>query len=366
VQQANRWAMGRIWGPAGLARGVSSSRVPRHRNLARSDRRCIASETDYATSTMARVFVDGQEGTTGLEIQERLVGRRDLELVTIEPERRKDPVARRACIDAADVTVLCLPDAAAKEAVALATRESSRFIDASTAHRTAAGWVYGLPELDRGQRDAIRKARYVSNPGCHATGFVLLVRPLLDARVITPDQPIAAQSITGYSGGGKKLIKSYREGDPERLAPPRPYSLGLLHKHLPEMRVVSGLTQAPLFMPVLGPFYRGMLVCVPLVVQSFRRRTTPRDLHELFTARYAEEPFVKVMPLDSTQCLDDGSMLSPLDCNLTNRLEIFVFGHEDQILCVARFDNLGKGASGAAVQNLNLMIGAPETTGLVA
>ncbi len=315
---------------------------------------------------MVRVFIDGQEGTTGLEIHERLVGRRDLELVTIEPERRKDAEARRSCIDSADVTILCLPDAAAKEAVALATRASSRFIDASTAHRIAAGWVYGFPELSEGQRDAIRGARYVTNPGCHATGFAALVRPLVDAGVITPDHPIAAQSITGYSGGGKKLIQSYREGKPEVVAPPRPYALGLTHKHLPEMRFVSGLEHVPLFMPVLGPFYRGMLVSIPLTVRTLQRQLGAAELHELYSTRYAGEQFIRVMPLADPAQFDDGTMLSPLGCNGTNRLEIFVCGHADQALVVSRLDNLGKGASGAAVQNLNLMIGAAESTGLVA
>lgn len=315
---------------------------------------------------MVRVFIDGQEGTTGLEIHERLVDRRDLELVTIEPERRKDPDARRACIDVADVTILCLPDVAAKEAVALATRSNARFIDASTAHRTAPGWVYGFPELAPDQRDAIRSARYVANPGCHATGFAALARPLVDAGVITPDYPIAAQSITGYSGGGKKLIQSYREGNPEVVTPPRPYALALTHKHLPEMRVVSCLAHPPLFVPVLGNFYRGMLVSIPLEVRTLSRRLGAAQLHELYSTRYAGEQFVRVMPLGDAGQLDDGSMLSPLGCNDTNRLEIFVFGHAEQALVVARLDNLGKGASGAAVQNLNLMIGAAESTGLVA
>lgn len=325
----------------------------------------MVGENDYASPIMVRVFIDGQEGTTGLEIQERLAGRRDLELVAIEPERRKDAQARRACIDSADVTILCLPDAAAKEAVALATREKSRFIDASTAHRIAPGWIYGMPELAPGQRDAIRNARYVANPGCHATGFAALVRPLVDAGVIAPDHPVFAQSITGYSGGGKKLIKSYQEGQPEVVAPPRPYALGLTHKHLPEMRVASGLVHPPLFVPVLGPFYRGMLVSVPLERRTLQRAMELKELQALYAGRYASEAFIQVMPLDNAQSLDDGTMLSPLGCNGSNRLEIFVFGHAEQALLVARLDNLGKGASGAAVQNLNLMIGAEETTGLV-
>jgi N-acetyl-gamma-glutamyl-phosphate reductase len=322
-------------------------------------------ESDYADAAMVRVFIDGQEGTTGLEIHERLSGRRDLEIVSIDPARRKDPDARRDCIDSADVTILCLPDAASKEAVALATRAEARFIDASTAHRIAPGWIYGLPELAPGQRNAIQSGRFIANPGCHATGFALLVRPLIDETVIAPDYPVFAQSITGYSGGGKKLIQAYREGDVERTTPPRPYALGLAHKHLPEMQVVAGLDYPPLFVPILGRFYRGMVVSIPLEVRCLKRALGPSEVHALYAERYRGEPFVKVMPLECTASLDDGTMLNPLDCNGTNRLEIFVFGNERQVLVCARLDNLGKGASGAAVQNLNLMIGAEEATGLV-
>lgn len=315
---------------------------------------------------MFRVFIDGQEGTTGLEIHERLAPRRDIELVTIEPERRKEPDARRACIDSADVTVLCLPDAASKEAVSLATRSESRFIDASTAHRVADGWVYGLPELAPGQRDAIRKARYVTNPGCHATCFALLARPLVDAGVISPKFPTVAYSLTGYSGGGKKLIQAYREGDPEKLSASRPYALGLNHKHLPEMQKVSRLEHAPFFVPVLGPYYRGMLVSIPLEVRTLEKKLGPQAIAELYAARYAGEAFVKVIPAGDTSVLDDGTCLSPLGCNGTNRCEILVYGNDAQVFVAARLDNLGKGASGAAVQNLNLMMGVEETTGLMA
>jgi N-acetyl-gamma-glutamyl-phosphate reductase len=194
----------------------------------------------------------------------------------------------------------------------------------------------------------------------------VLARPLLDAGLIAPDDTIFAQSITGYSGGGKQLIKSYVEGKPEVVTPPRPYALGLAHKHLPEMQFVVGLAHPPFFVPVLGNFYRGMLVSIPLEVRSLARRVAPAELHALYSSRYAGEPFIKIMPLSGNGCLDDGTLLSPIGCNNTNRLEIFVFGHDHQILVAARLDNLGKGASGAAVQNLNLMVGAAETTGLVA
>jgi N-acetyl-gamma-glutamyl-phosphate reductase len=315
---------------------------------------------------MFGVFIDGQEGTTGLEIHERLVNRSDLKIITIDPERRKDPEARRACIDAADVTILCLPDEASKEAVVLGKRESSRFIDASTAHRTAPGWVYGLPELAKGQRTAIASARYVTNPGCHATCFALLVRPLVDAGVIRPDHPVVAYSLTGYSGGGKKLIQTYRDGDKDKYAASRPYALGLKHKHIPEMQLVSGLSHAPFFVPVLGPYYRGMLVSVPLEVRTLAKELGPDAIQALYAERYSGERFVRVLPLADAGSLEDGSCLSPLGCNGTNRAELFVYGHAEQVFVAARLDNLGKGASGAAVQNLNLMMGVDEGTGLTA
>ena len=312
----------------------------------------------------AKVFIDGQEGTTGLEIHERLASRPDVELVTIASDQRKDPSARRACIESADVTILCLPDAAAEEAVALTSAGRGRFIDASTAHRTAPGWTYGLPELAPVQRDAIRRARLVSNPGCHATGAVLLLRPLVDSGILPPDYPVFVHSITGYSGGGKKLIQSFQEGPSEKVAPPRPYALGLKHKHLPEIETYAGLDHAPGFLPVVGPFYRGMLVSVPLEVRRLRRRVGPHEVREVYLGRYGGEAFLRVMPLDDPSALDDGTHLSPLGCNGTNRVDLFVFGHGEQLMVTARLDNLGKGASGAAVQNLNLMLGAPEDAGL--
>jgi len=314
---------------------------------------------------MARVFIDGQEGTTDLEIHQRLASRPDIELVTIAADKRKDVEARRACINGADVTILCLPDAAAQEAVALAGRDgAARFIDASTAHRTSPGWVYGLPELAPGQRQAIRSARRVSNPGCHATGFALLIRPLVDAGVVPPNYPLFVQSITGYSGGGKKLIQSYEAGPAEKVAPPRPYALTLRHKHLPEMKQTAGLANVPGFVPVVGPFYRGMLVSVPLEVRALERTVTPQAIREIYLSRYGTERFIQVMPLGDESTLDDGTHLSPLGCNGTNRVDLFVFGHNEQLFLTARLDNLGKGASGAAVQNLNLMLGVEEATGL--
>ncbi|WP_157906905.1 MULTISPECIES: N-acetyl-gamma-glutamyl-phosphate reductase [Sorangium] len=315
---------------------------------------------------MHRVFIDGQEGTTGLQIRERLQGRRDLQLLEIDPERRKDPAARRALINEADVLITCLPDDAARESIGWIENPRTRVIDPSTAHRTAEGWVYGFPELRPGQREAVRGARRVAVPGCHATGFLALVVPLVDQGLLPRDARVIAHSLTGYSGGGRKMIQAYEQAEGarrEQLRGPRPYGLTLQHKHLPEMRAIAGLDRAPLFQPVVGDFYKGMLVSVPLFADALARPATPAAVHELYTSYYAGEPFIRVMPLGGQGALEDG-YLGAVECNDTNRLDVFVFGKPDQILVVARLDNLGKGASGAAVQNLNLMLGAPEATGL--
>jgi len=314
--------------------------------------------------TMARLFIDGSEGTTGLEIHQRLAGRKDLEIIQIEPERRKDVETRRACYDRADLVILCLPDAAARQAAGWIDDGSTRIIDASSAHRTDPQWVYGLAELGPKQRELVRSARRVTNPGCHATGFVLATAPLIDAGIVDREASLFVSSITGFSGGGKKLIAAYQQGDPEALSAPRPYALSLKHKHLPEMKAVCGLAKTPLFVPVVGPFYRGMLVSVPLPAESLRRQGGRALIRQALADRYAEEPFVTVAPLDAEPYLDDGGYLSPLGCNGTNRVELFVFGNDEQVLVVARLDNLGKGASGAAVQNLNLMLGVEESRGL--
>ncbi|WP_437667513.1 N-acetyl-gamma-glutamyl-phosphate reductase [Sorangium sp. So ce1182] len=315
---------------------------------------------------MHRVFIDGQEGTTGLQIRDRLQGRRDLQLLEIDPERRKDPAARRALINEADVLITCLPDDAARESIGLIENPRTRVVDPSTAHRTADGWVYGFPELRPGQRDAIRSARRVAVPGCHATGFLALVVPLVARGLLPRDARVVAHSLTGYSGGGRKTIQAYEQADAarrEQLRGPRPYALTLQHKHLPEMRALAGLDRAPFFEPVIGDFYKGMLVSVPLFADALSQPATPAAVHELYASYYAGEPFIRVMPLGGQGALDEG-YLSALACNDTNRLDVFVFGSPDQILLVARLDNLGKGASGAAVQNMNLMLGTPENTGL--
>ena len=312
------------------------------------------------------VFIDGQEGTTGLEIRERLARRTDLTLLEILPEHRKDPARKRELAAEADVVVLCLPDAAAVEAVTLVSRPETKIIDASTAHRTAPGWVYGLPELDPGQRERIAEARLVANPGCYPTGFLLALRPLVDAGIVPASYPVTLSALSGYSGGGKKLITAFAEHQRTGKSPDwtvRPYGLALAHKHVPEMRVFANLEHAPVFCPAVGDYYQGMIVSVPLHVTRLAKKVTPRDVHALYAERYEGAPFVRVMPLGGEGSLENG-YLSPTGCNGTNRLELFVSGHESQILLTARLDNLGKGASGAAVQNLNLMLGLEETAGL--
>ena len=310
------------------------------------------------------VYVDGQEGTTGLRIHEYLAPRADIELLRIDPERRKDAAERARLLNAADVAFLCLPDAAAREAAALVTNPRTCLIDASTAHRTAPGWVFGLPELAPGQREALRQTRRIANPGCHASAFILLLRPLVDAGLVPRDLPVTATSITGYSGGGRKMIEQYEaaQGDPA-LAAPRPYALTLQHKHVPEMTTHTGLTRAPLFQPIVSNFYKGLAVSVPLPLALLPAGTTPERLQRAYEAHYAGERFVRVMPLRDPETLASG-FFDVQACNDTNRVDVFVFGSETQALVMARLDNLGKGASGAAVQSMNVHLGIDEGLGL--
>lgn len=309
------------------------------------------------------VYVDGQEGTTGLRIHEVLAARNDVELLKIDPERRKDPAERARLLNAADVAFLCLPDAAAREAVELVTNPRTCLIDASTAHRTAAGWVYGFPELALGQRERLRAGKRIANPGCHATAFVALLRPLVDAGLVPHALPVAATSLTGFSGGGKKMIEQYAAGGDARLQAPRPYALSLAHKHIPEMVAHTGLHARPMFLPVVGPFYKGLAVSVPLHYTQLPGGVDAAALHAALQQRYAGERFVRVMPLSDPATLADG-FFDVQGCNDTNRLDIFVFGAADQALLVARLDNLGKGASGAAVQCMNVHLGVDEGLGL--
>ena len=279
-----------------------------------------------------QVYVDGQEGTTGLRIHEYLAKRGDVELLRIDPDKRKDPAERARLLNAADVAFLCLPDAASREAAAMVTNPNTCLIDASTAHRIDPAWAFGLPELARGQRDKLRQSKRIANPGCHASAFILLVRPLVDAGLVPAALPLSATSITGYSGGGKKMIEQYQAGGDDQLLSPRPYGLTLSHKHIPEMMTHTGLTTKPVFLPIVGNFYKG-------------------------------ERFVKVMPLRDPATLEAG-FFDVQATNDTNNVELFVFAHDTQAVLIARLDNLGKGASGAAVQCMNVHLGVDESLGL--
>lgn len=310
-----------------------------------------------------RVFVDGQEGTTGLRIHEYLALRGDIEVLKIDADKRKDPAERARLLNAADVAFLCLPDAASREAAAMVTNPATCLIDASTAHRTASGWAFGLPELAPGQREMLRQSKRISNPGCHASAFILLLRPLVDAGLVPADTPISATSITGYSGGGKKMIEQYQAGGDPVLEAPRPYGLALSHKHLPEMKAHTGLANAPVFMPIVGSFYKGLAVSVPLHLSQLPGMTTGAQLHDALSARYAQERFVRVMPLSDPATLENG-FFDVQACNDTNRVDLFVFASERQAILMARLDNLGKGASGAAVQAMNVHLGKDEGLGL--
>lgn len=308
-------------------------------------------------------FVDGQEGTTGLRIHEYLAQRDDIEVLRIAADKRKDAAERARLLNAADVAFLCLPDAAAREAAALVTNPRTCLIDASTAHRTAPDWVFGLPELAPSQRALLRASKRISNPGCHASAFILLLRPLVDAGLVSAELPISASSITGYSGGGKKMIEQYEAGGDPRLDSPRPYALGLAHKHVPEMTAHTGLITRPIFMPIVGKFYKGLSVSVPLHLSELKAGTTPKGIQAVFEQRYAGERFIRVMPLRDPAALADG-YFDVQACNDTNRVDIFVFANETQVILTARLDNLGKGASGAAVQSMNVHLGLDEGKGL--
>lgn len=309
-----------------------------------------------------KIFVDGAVGTTGLRIHERLENRRDVEIITLPEKYRKDLSARTEAVNTADVSILCLPDEAARE-VAAAARPEAKICDTSTAHRTLAGWTYGFPEL-AGRRQAIAKSARVAVPGCHATGFLALAAPLIEKEIIQADQPLVCQSLTGYSGGGKKMIAAYEaEPLPKEYTAPRLYGLSLQHKHIPEMTAVAGLETPPLFTPVVSNYYSGMLVSMPVPAEAlapgFRRQ---EELAGMLSEYYAGAELITVHPAGTLP--PDGTLSA---CGMAGKdsLEIFVLGNDQQILLAARFDNLGKGASGAAVQCMNLMLGLPETQGLV-
>jgi len=307
-----------------------------------------------------KVYIDGKEGTTGLQIYERLGGRDDIELLLIDEDKRKDTEERKKFLNAADLVFLCLPDAAAIEAVSLIDNPKTRVIDASTAHRTAEGWVYGFAELLPGQRQRIRFAGRVANPGCHATGFLSTAAPLVELGVLPKDYPVTCFSLTGYSGGGKKLIAEYEaEGRSVLLDSPNIYATGLKHKHIPEMQKLAGLDHPPVFAPILGDVYKGMATAILLQNRLLKGTPTAQDICEMLASYYEGQQLVRMAPFGGTAPRLATNALAGKDY-----LEITVTGHEDQTMITAQFDNLGKGASGAAVQNMNIMLGFAETAGL--
>ena len=306
---------------------------------------------------MTKVFIDGSAGTTGLRIRERLAGRKDLELIVLPEETRKDPAARADALNSAAVSFLCLPDAAAIEAASFVTSPDAVVIDTSTAHRVADGWTYGMPEL-AGQREKLKAAKRIANPGCHATGFISLVAPLAEAGLIKKDARLSCFSLTGYSGGGKKMIAEYEAPDMDPLyRAPRQYGLGQSHKHLPEMAKVCGLEHAPVFCPIVAPYYAGMEVTVPLTPAD--TSASVEEIKEVYKAYYQSGLILFAEGTDESGFLSASAFAGRDD------LEVSVYGNEERILLVSRFDNLGKGASGAAIQNMNLVLGLDEDTGLV-
>ena len=307
-----------------------------------------------------KIYIDGKDGTTGLQIYDRLAGRKDLELLLIDEDKRKDTAERQKLMNAADIVFLCLPDAAAIEAVELVTNPETCIIDASTAHRTAPGWDYGFPELSAAHREKIAASKRIANPGCHASGFISAVYPLVAHGIVPPDYPMTCFSLTGYSGGGKKMIAQYETDKTEELYAPRIYGLSLNHKHLPEMQKICGLHKAPVFLPVVDDYYKGMATTIQLRNDLLAPGTTAQIVWETLRDHYADAQMVTVAPFGGTTPMIAGNAMAGKDT-----LQLIVYGNEEQTAVTALFDNLGKGASGAAVQNMNIRLGLEESTGLI-
>lgn len=307
---------------------------------------------------MAKVFIDGQAGTTGLQLKAKLEKHPFVELIEIEESKRKDTAERQRLMNESDVVFLCLPDEAAKEAVRLVTNPETVVIDASTAHRTAEGWTYGFPELSEKHYEDIKKSKRIANPGCHATGFISVVYPLVSEGIISPDYPVTCHSITGYSGGGNKMIAEYENPErEEEIGTPRQYALGQTHKHLPEMKTVTGLNGYPVFMPIVSDYYCGMAVTVPLFTKAFKKEMTLDSLYDFYCDFYKDSTFISVHKSET-------SMLSPIGLEGTNRIKIYLCGNDERITVTSVFDNLGKGASSAAIENMNIALGFPAETAL--
>ena len=314
-------------------------------------------------SGKVKIFIDGSEGTTGLRIHERFAERDDVELLPISSELRKDKEERRKLINSSDITFLCLPDAAAEESVSLVENDHVRIIDTSTAHRTMEGWAYGFPELSKNHREAIAAGNRIAVPGCYATGFISLVYPMVAEGLISAGYPVSAFGISGYSGGGKKMIAAYEAEEREdALLAPREYALSQSHKHLKEMKKIPGLKREPLFSPIVADYYSGMVVSVPVYTELMNKGKTPQEVWKYLAEFYAGSRFVRVMPFGAEE--ESANMLAGNAMSGRDSLRIYVTGNEDRVLLSSQFDNLGKGASGAAIQCLNIALGCEETKGL--
>lgn len=310
-----------------------------------------------------KVFIDGSEGTTGLRINERFEKRDDIEILKIDPELRKDPAEIKKLINASDITFLCLPDQAAIEAADMVENDHTIIIDTSTAHRVSEGWAYGYPELSKDHRDAIRNGKKIAVPGCYATGFITLGYPLVKSGILPKEYPVSIFAVSGYSGGGKKLIATYEEeGRDKKFDSARMYAWGQTHKHLKEMKAVTGLDREPLFAPMTTNYYSGMIVQVPLYTDLLSKKMTAEEIHTFFADYYKDEKFIRVMPFGAD--VEAGGALFSDACSGWDGIEIFVTGNNDRVVVATRFDNLGKGASGAAIQCLNIVLGCDEAKGL--